>query len=143
MKPYIPKNQFKNANCFNMLSNGVFRALGTFTLAGEPVATNKFGFDVFDRLNLYLGNWTLYYENNYYYITFWDFDFVSLVDFTPLWAHALYLCRDLQQVQYTVVPYSAEHPTFLFSNALDWFPDHDFDMYVALSDEQYFSNFFF
>lgn len=143
IKPYIPNNQLQQANAFNVLSSGVFRALGVFTSSGESVPTHKFGFDVFDRLILRLGEWTLYYDSPYYYITFWDFDYQTNVDFHPLYAHALYLCRDLQQIQYVVVPYDAEHLTFVFDNSLNWFPDHDFDMYVALSDEQYFSNFFF
>lgn len=143
IKPYIPRNQFKNANCFNKLSDGVFRALGVFDQPAQEPQTQKFGFDVFDRLSLYLNNWTLYADSAYYYITFWDLHFVSRIDFVPLWAHALYFCRDLQQIQYVVVPFDSEHLTFYFSNAKEWFPDHDFDMYVAISGDNYFSNFFF
>lgn len=143
IKPYIPENQLKNANAFNNLSDGVFRALGTFANVEQPGLMRKFGFDVFDRLSLRLGNWTLYFQNPFYFITFWDFDFASKVDFTPIYAHALYLCRDLQEVQYCIVDYNAEHLTFFFDNSRNWFPDHAFEMYVALSDEQFFSNFFY
>lgn len=143
IRPYIPENQQKQGNAFNLLSDGVFSALGTFAASDLTSVIRKFGFDLADRLSLRLGNWTLYYQSPYYYITFWDFDYTSKVDFTPTFAHALYLCRDLQQVQYCIVDYDAEHLTFIFTNSASWFPDHDFEMYVALSDEQYFSNFFY
>ena len=143
IKPFIPKAQLKQANAFNNLSAGAFKALGVFPDAEHSTQLRKFGFDVENRLLLYLNNWTLYYAEPYYYVTFWDFDFQSYVAFTPRYAHALYFCRDLQQIEYNVVDFDPLHLTFIFDNSRNWFPDHDFDMYVALSDEQYFSNFFF
>lgn len=143
IKPYIPENQLKQTNAFNQLSDGVFKALGTFQTDEQPEPLRKFGFDVFDRLVLRLGNYDLYYQEPNYYITFYDFDFQSSVDFIPTFAHALYLCSDLQQVQYNLVDFNADHLTFIFVNSRNWFPDHSFDMYVALSDKQYFSNFFY
>lgn len=143
LKPYIPENQLKQTNAFNQLSDGVFKALGTFNQEEPLQPPRKFGFDVDDRLSLRLGNYDLYYQEPFYYITFYDFDYQSAVDFIPSFAHALYLCSDLQQVQYNLVDFNADHLTFIFVNSRNWFPDHSFDMYVALSDKQYFSNFFY
>lgn len=143
IKPYIPENQLKQTNAFNQLSDGVFKALGTFQTDEQPEPLRKFGFDVFDRLVLRLGNYDLYYQEPFYYITFYDFDYQSAVDFIPTFAHALYLCPDLQQVQYNLVDFNADHLTFIFVNSRNWFPDHTFEMYVALSDDEYFSNFFY
>ena len=143
IKPYIPDSQLKQSNPFNTLSEGVFRALGTFSDDEPTDFPRKFGFDTLNRLALRLGEWTLYFDDPYYYITFYDFDFTTDVDFTPTYAHALYLCPDLQQIQYNRVDLNSEHLTFVFLNSGNWFPDHFFNMYVALSDEQYFSNFFF
>lgn len=143
LKPYISETQLKQANAYNNLSQGIFEALGVFDASRAEQPPLKFGFDAFDRLSLRLGNWTLYYTAPYYYVTFYDFDFASKVDFTPIHAHALMLCPDLQQLQYSLVDYDAEHLTFVMDNSNDWFPSHYFNMYVALSDEQYMSNFFF
>lgn len=143
IKPYIPESQLKQTNAFNQLSDGVFKALGTFVTDEQPETIRKFGFDTFDRLILRLGNYDLYYQEPNYYITFYDFDYHSTVDFVPTFAHALYLCSDLQEIQYNLVDFNADHLTFIFVNSRNWFPDHSFDMYVALSDEQYFSNFFY
>ena len=143
LKPYVPENQLKEANAYNNLMDGVFKALGTFNIDEQPETLRKFGFDTLNRLSLRLGNYTLYYSSPLYYITFYDFDFISQVDFAPLYAIALYLCPDLQNIDYNIVEFSADHLTFVFNNLNSWFPDHDFDMYVALADDQYFSNFFY
>lgn len=143
IKPFVPDYQLKQANAFNTLTEGVYKALGTFSEDDPSTLPRKFGFDLYERLSLRLGNYTLYYDGQYYYITLWDFDFTTDVEFVPQYAHALYLCPDLQQIGYDVVNFNAEHLTFVFTNSGDWFPDHYFNMYVALSDEQFFSNFFF
>lgn len=143
IKPWIPNSQLKQANAYNNLTEAVYKALGVFSPTHETDMMRKFGLDVFDHLILRLGDYTLYYIEPYYYITFWDFDFTSDVDFIPEYAHALYFCPDLQQIQYCVVDFNADHLTFIFVNSRNWFPDHTFEMYVALSDEQYFSNFFY
>lgn len=143
LKSYIPTLQGKQSNAFNVLSDGVFKALGTFNKAEQPHPLRKFGADALDRLTLRLGNYTLYSANSLYYITFYDFDYSTQVNFIPEVAHALYLCPDLQQIQYTNVDFNPDHLTFIFDNNLSWFPDHSFDMYVALSNSEYLSNFFF
>lgn len=143
IKSYIPESQLKQTNAFNQLSDGVFKALGTFQTDEQPEPLRKFGFDVFDRLVLRLGNYDLYFLEPYYYITFYDFDYLSDVVFIPTFAHALYLCPDLQEIQYNLVHFNANHLTFVFENTQNWFPSHYFDMYVALSDEHCFSNFFY
>ena len=143
LKPYIPETQQKQVNAFNALSDGIFKALGTFSDDNTDAQLRKFGCDTFNRLSLRLGNYDLYYLEPYYYITFYDFDFTSDVDFVPLYAHAIYVCRDLQEVEYVVGAYTPQNLSFIFANSRNWFPDHSFDMYVALSDEQYISNFFF
>ena len=143
IKPYVPTYQLKQANAYNNIVENVFKALGTYDPQEAITPPRKFGFDTYNRLSLRLGNYTLYYSEPYYYITFYDFDFISEVDFAPLYAIALYFCPDLQDVNYSIVWYNADHLTFIFNNLNSWFPDHDFNMYVALCDEQYFSNFFF
>lgn len=143
IKPYVPKDELKQANAYNNLTKGIYLGLGTFNDEHRPHQLRKFGFDAYDRLILRLGNYTLYYKAPNYYITFWDFDFDTNVRFNPIYAHALYLCPDLQQIQYCVVPYDDEHLTFVFMNVGNWFPNHSFEMYVALSDEWFFSNFFY
>ena len=143
IKPYIPQDQLKQSNAYNSLTRAVYQNLGVFSSDNEPNLLRKFGFDVYDRLSLRLGNWTLYYQEPYYYITFWDFNYIAKIDFEPKYAHALYLCSDFQQIQYCIVEFNSHHLTFIFDNLFGWFPDHDFDMFVALSDEQYFSNFFY
>ena len=143
IKPFIPSAQLKQSNAYNDLFDMMCKLLNVFGDASDFTPPRKFGFDTLNRLSLRLGNWTLYYQAPLYYITFYDFDFASSVDFAPTYAHALYFCRDLKQMQYVQVDFNAEHLTFYFNNAQNWFPDYDFDMYVALSDEQYFSNFFY
>lgn len=143
IKPFVPDEQLKLANAYNDVTKAVYRALGVFDENHTPEVFHKFGFDPYHRLSLWLGNYTLYYEDPYYYITFWDFHFESDVNFTPVYAHALYLCPDLQEIQYCAIDYNADHLTFIFVNSRNWFPDHTFEMYVALSDDEYFSNFFY
>lgn len=143
LKPYFPESADAQANPFNTLSDGIFRVLRTNPVEQPVTILRKFGTDVNDRLLLRLGQYTLYYEDPYYYITFYDFDFTAKVDFTPVIAHALYICQDLQQIQYCAIQYNAEHLTFIFDNSEGWFPDHSFDMYVAISNAEFFSNFFY
>lgn len=143
MKPFIPIYQQKQGNAYNEITKAVYQSLGTFNAEHNPLVMRKFGFDKYNRLALHLGDYTLYYQEPYYYITFWDFEFSCEVNFTPQFAHALYLCPALQQVQYCVIDFNAEHLTFIFDNSENWFPLNTFEMYVALSDEQYFSNFYY
>lgn len=143
MKPYVPESMLKQANAYNDLTKAIYDALGTFKPGQNAQPVRKFGFDPYDRLTLRLGNYDLYFQDPYYYITFYDFDYLTDVDFNPLFGHALYLNSDLQQLQYCVIPYDSDHLTFIFDNSNDWFPTHEFDMYVAISDEQFFSNFFY
>lgn len=143
IKPFIPDAQLKLANAYNNLTNGIYQVLGTFSDTHTPVTPRKFGFDPFDRFVLRLGDYTLYYDAPYYFITFWNFNFSTNLSFVPRFAHALYLCPDLQQLQYNFVYFNEEHLTFIFENSRNWFPDHSFEMYVALSDDEYFSNFFY
>lgn len=143
IRNFIPDNQQKQTNAYNVLTKAIYLNLGTFEAEQQPVTVRKFGFDVYDRLQLSLGNYTLYYDGSYYYITFWDFIFAKIVNFSPMYAHALYMCPDLQELQYNMVDFNAEHLTFIFDNSHNWFPDHSFEMYVALSDDQFFSNFYY
>ena len=143
IKSLIPYAQLKLANAYNNLTNGIYEVLGTFSDTHTPNTPRKFGFDPYNRFVLRLGDYTLYYLEPYYYITFWNFNFYTNLSFVPRFAHALYMCPDLQLLQYNVVDFNADHLTFIFLNTQDWFPDHSFEMYVALSDDEYFSNFFY
>lgn len=143
IKRYIPQDLYKEVNPANALTKGIFSALATFTGTNQLNLPTRFGFDIYDRFQLRLGNYQLYYKAPFYYITFWDFQFSSKVQFAPIYAHALYLCPDLQEAMYWIGFFNAEHLTFAFPDSLRWFPDHSFNMYVALSDENYFTNFFF
>lgn len=143
IKPFVPDNQLKQANAYNKLTRGIYDALGAFNVGHRTDVMRKFGFDPYDRFALRLGDYTLYYQEPFYYITFWDFSYTSLVEFSPKYAHALYMCPDLQELQYCVVDFNAEHLTFIFDNSHNWFPVHSFEMYVALSNSEFFSNFFY
>lgn len=143
LRRYIHKIEQKQVNSYDRLIKYVYHNIGAFTNINSCNLNRKFGIDEYDRFSLHLGNHTLYYLAPYYFITFWNLNLLSHVDFTPKYAHALYLCPDLQELQYVVQSFNAEHPTFIFLDSMNWFPDHDFEMFVALSDEQYFTNFFY
>lgn len=143
LKPYIKAAEQKQANPYNSLSKGVYDVLGTFKKTYGQQYVKKFGFDKYNRLSIQIVNWELALKDNDFYVSLYEFGYSSTVDFVPDYAHALVFCHDLQHMQYDVVKYSPKLLRFAFSNAMQYLPGHSVDIYIALSNDEFFSNFMF
>ena len=143
LRPYLYTRTKDDRNYYNELHRQIYAASCIFDTSRRDENFTKLGLDLYDRIRVFPGDYTLYYDNSTYYLTFYDFRFDSKVDFVPSMAHALLFCTYKNQFQYITTPFTDEHLTFPFSNSLNWFPDEWFDMYIALGNDEYLSNFWF
>lgn len=143
LKPHFTRHQLAQFNPYNLLSEGFFKAMQTFPPHADGELVTRFGIDVYDRVTLHCGECTLYYDTPYWYLTLEDFSFESDIDFTPTLAHALLFCPARKQAQYLYTPFVDQHLCFPWLDCYNWFPDEYANLYVALSDDQHFTNFQF
>lgn len=143
IKPYYSNDQSNGFSPFNNFSKGLYRAAQTFPPFDAPEQIRHFGLDIYNRIHIALGDHQDYFLDDTYYFTFENFSIHAVVDFNPTQAYAIYICTELQQIQFTLISFDAQRLAFPYKNTLNWFPDHSFDMWVALSDENFFSDFYY
>ena len=143
IKPFIPLREHKQCNVYSSLTKGVYNALGVFHEHHHDVVHEKIGFDVYDRIRIYQGNITATYQNPYYYLHIHGFDWVSKVIFEPKIVHVLYFCMELGQMQYDRLQYVSKDLVIPFRDVNNWLTRYSVHIYIALSDDDYFSDFFY
>lgn len=143
LKPYFTRHQLQQFNPYNLISKGFFAAMQTFPPYADGELIDRFGIDIYNRIKIHCGECTPYYLYPYWYLTLEDFQFASDVDFVPTTAHALLFCPAFKQALYISTPYVGENLSFPWFDSFSWFPVHEINMYVALSNDTYFSNFQF
>lgn len=143
MQPYFPAENHNSQNWYNLLSRGVYEASQTYEPWKSHEEIHNFGVDVYKHIQIQQTTLSVIRSGSRYSIRLNGFSFQSDVEFVPQFAHALMFCTDLQQIEYEVVPYTTPTITWPFSNGGGWFPGHTLHLYMALSNDEHFSNFFY
>lgn len=142
MRSFIPASQRKQVNPFNDLLSNVFKALETYSDASRNDTISKFGFDAYERVKVEPGDYTEIIVGNSYIVTYNDIEVISSVNFKPLQSHALLLNKSLQRVIYRHSLYEGRTSNFVFPVISDRYGDTDSQIFIALSDNENFTNFF-
>ena len=143
IRPFIPLTEHKQTNVYNSLTHDVYHALGVFHDDIYAVEHEKIGFDLYDRIRIYQGNITATYSRPYYYLKINGFSYVANVVFDPKLVHVLYFCLELQQMIYQRLAYPQGDLIIPFNDQYGWLSRYSVHIYIALSDENFFSDFFY
>jgi len=143
LRPYFPTDTRDGRNYYNLLQRQIYTATRIFDAATDDEPLNKIEIDARDRIRVRCGNYDLYLLDNIYYITFEQLHFETDLDFYPTHAHAIFVCQETHEFFYEVVDYIHPHLSWPFNNSLGWFPSRWFDMYIALGNDEFLSNFYY
>lgn len=143
MSQYIPDTMRKGANVYDAISSGVFKALNTYAQNPDQRPPARFGFDKRKRIRLYLGKYEVYYEPPYYYVTFWDYKIESKLDFVPTLVHGLYFSSNFQMLEYFVTDFNPDYLCIPINRFNGWFPLGNVELFIAVSNDEFFSDFFY
>lgn len=143
MRPYFPQNDRNGLNYYNTLSKGIFEALQIFPPIKPHEEISGFGVDLYKHISIEQASISVLHSGSTYRIRLNGFTWQSNVDFTPQYAHALMFCTDLHEMQYQVVQYTEPQIIWPFSNSGNWFPNHQVHLYMALSNDERMSNYFY
>lgn len=143
LKPYFPPTDRQGLNYFNILTSGVFKAAQTFPPYSEQDPITRFGFDIYDRIQGEQGSITVVTSGRTYTIRLNSYTMSANVDFSPTYIHGLMLSPALQDVQLHTVDFSTAPVVFPFDNTNKWFPGNTLYLYIAFSNDEFFSDFFF
>lgn len=142
IKPYIPKAQFKKANPYDMLFVGIIKALNTFDQSTVGSRLTAFGSDVTNKQKIFPGSYTTEIIPDGEKVTFAEIGYATKVDFEPTYSHALLIDRNKKFLQYSRANYAKADISFEFDEMEVKSSDLPLLYYIALSDNQNFSNFF-
>lgn len=143
LKPYFPTTNRQGLNYFNILTSGVFKAAQTFHPYNQQDPIPRFGFDIYNRIQSKKGSISAVFSGGAYLIRLNSYTMSSNVNFTPTYIHGLMLSPALQDVQLHTINFQAAPVTFPFDNSNAWLPGNTIYLYIAFSNNEYFSDFFF
>lgn len=143
LRNFFPQTNKLGLNYFNVLSTGIFAAAQTFPPIVHPEELHHFGIDIYDNITIDTGYYAVENIDGEYTIYLHDFSWQSQVDFRPINAHALLFCPDLQQIEYEWSKYTEPVIEWPFKLGNRWLPSHEVNLFVAFSDDNFFSNFFY
>lgn len=143
LKEYFPKTDRLGLNYYNILTSGIFKAAQTFPPYDEQDPIQRFGFDIYDRFQGEQGSISVVTSGRTYTIRLNAYTLESQVHFVPAYIHGLMLSPALQDVQLHTISYAAAPVTFPFDNSNSWFPGNTLYLYIAFSNSEFFTDFFF
>lgn len=143
MRVFFPKVERQGLNYFNTLSKGIYQASKTYPPYSTLDPIEAFGFDIYDRCRITQGALSTIRNGRTYILRLASTTYVSTIDFVPEKVQCLMLCPDLQQLEFTTIDYSPGQLDIPFSNSRNWFPGHTLHLYIAFSNDAFFSNFYF
>lgn len=139
---YIPKSQRHNRNIYNTLSKGMYQSMMTYKAKDTNNIKQHFGLDNRQQVKLNLLVKLMIYEDHKYFIYA---DLVSIDakrHFIPRFAHYLLYNIVQQEFYYKNEVYKDKDLTTSFEIENEWDKSDIVIAYLALSDENFFTDFY-
>lgn len=142
MKRFVPKNMLKQVNAYNMLTKNIYKALGTFDDLVPDPHLKSFGIDIYKHIQVSPGSYTVVEESGKLIVNFNEIAVKSNIDSEPQICHLLYINPSKQQIDYANTQYQKKDIAFVIDDPDERKAIGEFVLYVAVSNDYFFSNFF-
>lgn len=139
---FIPQSQRRNRNIYNALSKSLYNSILTYKDKKETNVRKNFGLDDRKQVKIFLDLQSVQYDGSKYGIWITLKDIVSTRKFSPKWCHYLLYNITQQEFFYQYAEYDSPDLSATFKLLTDWDRYDLVVCYLALSDENFFTNFY-
>ena len=141
MRDYVSKSQRHNTNIFNKLSKGLFKSIMTYSEKSERNKTMSWGLDTRRSVTFVPDNLKLSIDREVCYVDTTISGLLCKRKFIPNYYHLLLYNVTQQMFYYIVEQYTDPKISSSFLLTAKWEDSDLILLYVALSSNDFFSNF--
>ena len=131
-----------NFNMFDVWAGGVYQAAQTYPRQYRNKPPRFFGQDKRQSVKLQFPSYKIDLADNTLKLDYYVETICVRRQFTPTMVHTLVINRNLQILQYAFAYNTSNHITLTFQGLVDWSLQHQLRIYVALQNDNYFTNFY-
>lgn len=142
LSPFIPAWQRHNTNAFNVIGSAVYAAAQSYPRRSNPRKPEFFGVDKYNNTQIITTNKGIEIEQNTILFKATIKPKTTKKRFKPTTYHLFIFNVTTQQLIYTYDQFTNSTITAELSNVMKWTDKHFLKTYIALSQDNYITNFY-